>query len=45
MALTLSWVVIGDIWGLNMEWKNVMLCKVWMKSVRMSVNMSEYVNR
>ncbi len=23
-----SWVEIGDIWGLNMEWKNVMLWKV-----------------
>ncbi len=31
-------------WGLNMKC-NVMLWKVGMKSVRMSVNLSEYVNR
>ncbi len=39
MALTLSWVVIGDIGGLNMEWNDVILGNVWMKSVRMSVNL------
>ncbi len=41
---TLLRVVIGDIWGLNMEWKNVMLWNVGMKSVRMRVNLSDYVN-
>ncbi len=34
-----------DIWGLNMEWKNVMLWYVGMKSVTMNVKMLEYVNR
>ncbi len=33
------------IWGLNMEWRNIMLWKVGMKSVRMNVNLSGYVNR
>ncbi len=31
MALTLPWVVIEDIWGLNMEWKNVILWKLTMQ--------------
>ncbi len=42
---SLEWVVIGDIWGLNMKWKIVMLWKDWMKSVWMSMKLSEYVNR
>ncbi len=45
ITTTLLWVVIGDILGLNKEWKNVMLWNVGMKSVRMSVNLLEYVNK
>ncbi len=41
IASTLSWVLIGDIWCLNIEWNNVMLWKVGMKSIRMSVNLPE----
>ncbi len=38
-------IYCNNYWGLNMEWKNSMLWKVGMKSVRMSVNLLEYVNR
>ncbi len=33
MAFTFSWVIIRDISGLKLEWKNVKLCKVEIKSV------------
>ncbi len=48
MVLILSWVVIGDIWGLSMEWKNLMLWKVEMKSGKNEyefVRVCEQINR
>ncbi len=40
--------IMGDNWdilGLNMEWKNIMWWNVGMRSIRMSVNLSEYTKR